>query len=325
MPTFSYGKSTGNKQQTGPKWAKMLLWRRSDPSVKWETVYELSEAIQAGLTKSEGGWDKNPGDMLIARVTTRGVRRYAPEVLNKTYLSEELGFYEAADGQEGTRLVAMEVDDEADAAEYSMANADDQPAVALPVAPPKPAPKPRAAAKPKVAPAPEPEPDAEEIPDIDFEAESDTPGRVAPLTEDEPSGTSSLDLAADDDVAAFDPDAEIPAREGVPQNEMIYDADGNPGNEFTRLHDLGEIADPEAEPEDAAAAAPDAAPEISAEDEKNFVNTGALRGYLTALGMNSAQQVELKAQCGYGEKAWPMLGPDERVVMYMAARDGMAG
>jgi len=99
-------------QGTGPKSVTVTLWRRNDPSQKWSATYLVDEAVTAGLTMAYGGYQKNPEDMLIARATTRVVRRYAPEVLNKSYLPEELGIYEESDGQEGTRLVQMEIDGE---------------------------------------------------------------------------------------------------------------------------------------------------------------------------------------------------------------------
>ena len=99
------------KQQTGPESITVHLWRRGNPETRWSATYTIAEAVQAGLTKGEGGWDKNPEDMLVARGTTRVVRRYAPEILNKAYLPEELGFYEESDGQEGTRLVQVQVND----------------------------------------------------------------------------------------------------------------------------------------------------------------------------------------------------------------------
>jgi len=99
------------KQQKGPESITVHLWRRANPETRWSATYTIAEAVQAGLTKGEGGWDKNPEDMLVARGTTRVVRRYAPEILNKAYLPEELGFYEEADGNEGTRLVEVQVDD----------------------------------------------------------------------------------------------------------------------------------------------------------------------------------------------------------------------
>ena len=121
MVQFPVKSSTGygnnrreiEKQQTGPESITVHLWRRSNPETRWSATYTIAEAVQAGLTKGEGGWDKNPEDMLVARGTTRVVRRYAPEILNKAYLPEELGYYEEADGQEGTRLVARVVEEPA--------------------------------------------------------------------------------------------------------------------------------------------------------------------------------------------------------------------
>lgn len=101
------------RRAQSPEAVTCTIWRRSDPSRKWSGTYMIHEAVQAGLTKPYGGYEKNPEDMLIARATTRTTRRYAPEVMNKTYLPEEIGFEEQPDGQEGTRLVRVEVEEEA--------------------------------------------------------------------------------------------------------------------------------------------------------------------------------------------------------------------
>jgi hypothetical protein len=287
----------------------MQLWRARDPKTVWDATYTMKDAQTAELIKDGGGWTKNPEDMLVARVTTRCVRRYAPEVLNKTYALEELGFYEEDDGQGGMRILSVTDDD--DAIEGSMENADDHPVAAAPV--------PEKAAKPKptpaAAPAPPPAKDGGVI-EGDFEFENQEAGEVSALTEDD---ASEPDLPAEEGPE-FDPDAVVTAREGVPQDVLLYDDDGNPANELTRRYDAG--LDPEPEPEATAAAAPESAPTWTAEDDKHVVNTGALRKYLTDNGMTGDDQVALLNKCAPGKK-WPMLGPDERVMLYTAARDGV--
>lgn len=45
-----------------------------------EVTYTLEDAKRAGLAGKDN-WKKNPGDMLVARATTRAVRRFVPEIM----------------------------------------------------------------------------------------------------------------------------------------------------------------------------------------------------------------------------------------------------
>lgn len=53
---------------------------KSTGEVIGEATYTLEDAKVAGLTGKEN-WKKNPEDMLVARATTRAVRRFAPAVM----------------------------------------------------------------------------------------------------------------------------------------------------------------------------------------------------------------------------------------------------
>lgn len=55
-----------------------------------QASFTIEEARMAGLVKPDSGWQKYPADMLVARATSRGVRRGFPEVLGPTsYTPEE--------------------------------------------------------------------------------------------------------------------------------------------------------------------------------------------------------------------------------------------
>ena len=52
-------------------------------------TYTLGEAETAGLA-GKSNWQKNPEDMLVARATTRAMRRFAPDVLLGMVVSDEV-------------------------------------------------------------------------------------------------------------------------------------------------------------------------------------------------------------------------------------------
>ena len=54
-----------------------------------EACYTMSDAKAAGLLTKDN-WKKNPEDMLVARATTRAVRRFAPEVMVGLTVADEL-------------------------------------------------------------------------------------------------------------------------------------------------------------------------------------------------------------------------------------------
>ena len=80
----------GYRIETNADSARVTVWHRSRPAETNNATYSMAEAKQAELIKAGGGWTKNPQDMLVARATARAVRRFAPEVMDKTYLQEEL-------------------------------------------------------------------------------------------------------------------------------------------------------------------------------------------------------------------------------------------
>lgn len=52
--------------------------------------YTMEMARMAQLIKENGGWKKNPPNMLRARATSNGMRMYAPEIVSGVYTPEEL-------------------------------------------------------------------------------------------------------------------------------------------------------------------------------------------------------------------------------------------
>ena len=333
---YEYELAFEQDEKGKPKSATMFLWRVRDPKTRWQATYTMQEAAQAGLIKDGGGWNSNPEDMLVARVTTRVVRRYAPEVLNKTYLPEELGFYEDDDGQGGTRLVSIVEDDADDAPE---------PVAAEPAEEPK---KQRSTktAKPPAVQEPAPAPEPVEDPTIiegTFEPETTTPGTHQRL-------------------------------DAIPDDELAYLPNGEPANEATKLWELQQAKDDAAEiavahtvsadagiddeyPEAAApeafaplpepptaplgpqhvegqaAVAPEPAPEpvvakaspdeLSAEDAKHYSSSGALRGYLSQqCGFRfTKNQNEVKAEAGFPDIEWQDLDEDQRMIVFLCARE----
>jgi hypothetical protein len=318
--------------------ATMWLWRVRDNETRWETTYTMRDAQQAGLIKEDGGWTRNPEDMLVARVTTRGVRRYAPEVLNKTYLPEELGYYEEDDGQGGTRLVSMEVDGAPQDVTETAPTAAEAPSGPTP---PKAAPKARR--KPPVQPAsppePEPEPEDDGIVEGEYEVEGD-PGSVQRFDLDDGEEDEEIDVATAPEPAPEPPPAEKPkaARkkaepppadepapaapasvEEIAADQLAYLPDGTPANEATRLWEAANAA-----PDEPAAEEPaeePVAPIVAAEESRYYANAGALRAFLASKGIKFHDK--FKTDVGYGEVSWPGLDEDARLVIYLAARDGM--
>ena len=54
-----------------------------------EATYTAADAEVAGLTRKDN-WKRNPEDMLVARATTRAVRRFAPDVLLGMLVADEV-------------------------------------------------------------------------------------------------------------------------------------------------------------------------------------------------------------------------------------------
>lgn len=52
--------------------------------------FTIAEAKQAGIWKTQGGWDRFPQDMLFWRTVTRGLRRVCPDAILGLYAREEL-------------------------------------------------------------------------------------------------------------------------------------------------------------------------------------------------------------------------------------------
>lgn len=57
-------------------------------------TYSLSDAQRAGLVKPNGGWVKNPANMLRARVVSNAVRMVCPEVNAGLYTPEEIADFD---------------------------------------------------------------------------------------------------------------------------------------------------------------------------------------------------------------------------------------
>jgi len=290
-----------------PSYVTAILWRRDDPSCEWSATYNIEEAVKAGLTMAYGGYQKNPEDMLIARATTRVVRRYAPEVLNKTYLPEELGYEEHPDGEEGTRLVKIEVSDE-------------EPAVAS-----LPSPKPRAR-KQKAPVAPPAEPVGPDPIEGVFGAGNVPTGtveRLEDLAEGEETEAAAPAPAADDDGVT---DAEI-----VPEDQpwFQYGPTGGPATEQMKLYmveqGLWEAEDaldlPEEDEDDAGEAegegvADEDDPLALTEDEAALCATGTAGDISKWIGehkgeLAGAGRDALKEAAGHGDKTWAAIQKDE--------------
>jgi len=292
-------------QGKSPSYVTAILWRREDPGQKWSATYNIEEAVKGGLTMAYGGYQKNPEDMLIARATTRVVRRYAPEVLNKTYLPEELGYEEQPDGEEGTRLVRIEVDGE-------------EVPTAAPATPSPP--KPRARAK-KAPVAPPTEPVGPDTIEGVFDASGAPTGTVERLEDlaegDEPDGdTPAAPAAANEDGVT---DLEI-----VPEDQpwFQYGPTGGPANEQMKLYmveqELWEAEDaldlPEEEDDDAgeaegAGVAGDDDPLALTEEEAALCATGTAGDISKWIGehkgeLGDANRDALKEAAGHGDKTW---------------------
>lgn len=84
------GHSIRFKERTATK-AVVAIRRKEWPADEWEEyTYTIEEATLAGLTKKPN-WQKNPADMLVARVTARAARSVAPDVIRGlSYIPEEI-------------------------------------------------------------------------------------------------------------------------------------------------------------------------------------------------------------------------------------------
>jgi len=66
--------------------AKVEVWR--DDELIGSASYTIDQAKTAGLAGKDN-WRKNPGDMLVARATTRAIKRHAPAVLLGLLVGDE--------------------------------------------------------------------------------------------------------------------------------------------------------------------------------------------------------------------------------------------
>ena len=66
--------------QATPQAATARVVERSSGEVIGEATYTIDDANRAQLTGKDN-WKRNPEDMLVARATTRAMRRFAPEVM----------------------------------------------------------------------------------------------------------------------------------------------------------------------------------------------------------------------------------------------------
>ena len=73
-----------------------------------QVVYTMEMAKKAGLIKPKGGWGKNPGEMLRARVQTKAIRMVCPGVLAGFATDQELD--PDADATEGEYQVDKNLD-----------------------------------------------------------------------------------------------------------------------------------------------------------------------------------------------------------------------
>ena len=56
-----------------------MTWYGPDGKRRGESTFTIEQAKHAGLLKADSNWYKYPEDMLFARASSRGQRRYAPE------------------------------------------------------------------------------------------------------------------------------------------------------------------------------------------------------------------------------------------------------
>jgi hypothetical protein len=267
----------------------------------------MAEARSADLVKQDGNWDKFGEDMLVARATTRCVRRYAPDILNKTYLAEELGLIEVSDGQQGTRLV--EIDSGEDYHEGAT----------LPPTFDRETGEERTLEAPAPTPPPTPEPPAPAPP-----APAQAPRADAPVTD--PLGTSG---AAATPPPPLDYD-EVP--EGLHDPGPIGpEPGGDPFDEDTPPAAAPQRMD--AAPEDRAPDMPSTGPEtreaeakaliqaqtLPAPHLKAIIDTGTLRGYLLTAGFCPPKDRNAKAAAGYANIDWPALTMEQRLVVIWKA------
>jgi hypothetical protein len=309
--------------------------------------------------KQKQPWAKFPAHMLKWRCVSDAVRVVCPEIIAGMYTPEELGAdVTVADDGSVDVMDPDRVSVTVDASDGSTP----QSGATHPKAAGKGSgtrAKP-ATAKPEPAPAPEePEYDAEtgEIIEGDFEPEGDA-GTVQRL--DPPPGgatTMSLDDEDDDDDEAADavvaptppepaekpkarpkakpavapppppedppaplgdpfPDEEPEAEAVVAADQLAYNPDGSPANEATRLWEK-QNAPAEAD-DDEDTPVPGA---VTDEEKKYYDNAGALRAFLASQKIKGHDK--FKANVGYEEIEWKDLDEDQRVIIYIAARDGM--
>lgn len=70
--------------------ATVSTWRIGEPA-PFEVTYTIEDAQTAKLVKKDGGWDKNPADMCVARATAILARLKYQDVCFGMYTPEELG------------------------------------------------------------------------------------------------------------------------------------------------------------------------------------------------------------------------------------------
>lgn len=80
---------------------------QSTGQVLGSATYTMDDARTAGLA-SKDNWKKNPEDMLLARASTRAVRRFAPDALIGGALAEDEGDYDL----EGDPVTVLNADPE---------------------------------------------------------------------------------------------------------------------------------------------------------------------------------------------------------------------
>lgn len=73
----------------GTKGDKAVLWLKYLDN-EGQVEFTIEDAKRQGLVKPDSNWTKNPAAMLRARVSTAGIRAFAPEVLAGFYSDEEL-------------------------------------------------------------------------------------------------------------------------------------------------------------------------------------------------------------------------------------------
>lgn len=69
---------------------KLPAMSGESPKLNLPVSYSMEDAKRAKLVKADGGWVKNPAEMLRARAVSRAMRMYCPSIVAGVYTPEEI-------------------------------------------------------------------------------------------------------------------------------------------------------------------------------------------------------------------------------------------